>query len=97
MTQFSLEIFPGQCCDWKSSPSVFYSTSDWRGTKEKNVLTIYLEVYKESVIEHTWQRSWSKYHDSPVYLIILLGDAEAVCVIPSRPLFCTLIVGQKDV
>lgn len=56
-----------------------------------------LDVYRESVIEHTWQRSWWKYHDSPVYLIILLGDAEAVCIIPSRPLFCTLNIGQKDV
>ena len=56
-----------------------------------------LDVYRESVIEHTWQRSWCKYHDSPVYLIILLGDAEAVCIIPSRPLFYTLNVGQKDV
>lgn len=64
MIQFSLEIFPVQCCDWKISPSVFYSTWDCGGTK-KNVLMTHLEVYKESVIEHTWQRSWWKYHDIP--------------------------------
>lgn len=36
------------------------------GDQKKNVLMTHLEVCKEPVIEHTWQKSRRKYDDSPV-------------------------------
>ena len=46
----------------EKSPHQSFILCQIGGGDKKNVLMTHLEVYKESVIEHTWQRSRWKYH-----------------------------------